>query len=64
LIDAKGVSRLYRSRISGWWLIAMLLVGMLALGAALSATEGGRAMLQLIGARLDDFWSTIVGVFT
>ena len=42
----------------------MRLVGMLALGAALSATEGGRAMLQLIGARLDDFWSTIVGVFT
>lgn len=64
LIDAKGVSRLYRSRISGWWLLFMLLVGLLALGAALSATEGGRAMLQLIGARLDDAWSFVLGVFT
>ena len=64
LIDAKGVSRLYRSRISGWWLLTMLIVGLLALGAALRATEGGRAVLQLIGARLDDVWSFILGVFT
>lgn len=63
LIDAKGVSRLYRSRISGSWLLVMLIVGLLALGAALWSTEGGRAMLQLIGARLDDAWSGIMGVF-
>jgi uncharacterized membrane-anchored protein len=64
LIDAKGVSRLYRSRISGWWLLVMLLVGIFALGAAMAATEGGRAMLQVLAARFDDFWSLIRGVFT
>lgn len=64
LIDAKGVSRLYRSRISGWSLVLMMLVGLLALAAALGSTEGGRAMLQLIGARLDDAWSFVLGVFT
>lgn len=64
LVDAKGVSRLYRSRISGWALLGMLLVGMLALAAALWATPGGRTFLNLIGARLDDIWSFVTGVFT
>lgn len=64
LIDAKGVSRLYRSRISIATVFAMLTVGMLALGTALWATEGGRALLQVFGAQLDDLWSTVQGVFT
>jgi uncharacterized membrane-anchored protein len=64
LIDAKGVSRLYRSRISNLSLAAMLLVGLSALFAALWATPGGHAFLQVIGARWDDLWSFIVGIFT
>jgi uncharacterized membrane-anchored protein len=64
LIDAKGVSRLYRSRISGWWLLLMLAVGILALGAAMWATEGGKAYLQVFAARFDDLWSFIRGIFT
>jgi uncharacterized membrane-anchored protein len=63
LVDAKGVSRLYRSRISVWSLVAMLLVGLFALGAALWSTDGGRALLQVLGARIDDLWSSIQGVF-
>lgn len=63
LIDAKGVSRLYRARISGWWLLVMVCVGLFALAAALGATEGGRAILQLLWARLDDLWSLFVGMF-
>jgi uncharacterized membrane-anchored protein len=63
LVDAKGVSRLYRSRISVLSLVVMLLVGLLALGAALWSTEGGRAMLQVLGARLDDVWNALQGVF-
>lgn len=63
LVDAKGVSRLYRSRISGWSLVAMLVVGLFALGAALWSTDGGRAFLQVLGARIDDLWSSIQGVF-
>jgi uncharacterized membrane-anchored protein len=64
LIDAKGVSRLYRSRISNLSLAVMLLVGLSALFAALWATPGGRAFLGVIGARWDDLWSFVVGIFT
>jgi uncharacterized membrane-anchored protein len=64
LVDAKGVSRLYRSRISNLALAGMLFVGLLALYAALAATPGGRAFLQVLGAKWDDFWSSVVGIFT
>ena len=64
LVDAKGVSRLYRSRISNLSLAVMLLVGLFALFVALSSTLAGTTMLQLVGARLDDTWSWIVGLFT
>jgi uncharacterized membrane-anchored protein len=64
LVDAKGVSRLYRSRISNLWLGTMLFVGMFALFVALAATPAGTVMLQLVAARWDDLWSWIVGWFT
>jgi uncharacterized membrane-anchored protein len=64
LVDAKGVSRLYRSRISNLSLGLMLFVAMLALFAALAATPAGTTLLQLGAARWDDVWSWIVGVFT
>jgi uncharacterized membrane-anchored protein len=64
LVDAKGVSRLYRSRISNLSLAVMLSVAMFALFVALAATPAGTAMLQLAGARWDDVWSWIVGLFT
>ncbi len=63
LVDAKGVSRLYRSRISVLSIVVMLFVGLFALGAALWSTEGGRALLQVMGARLDDLWTSLQGVF-
>ena len=63
LVDAKGVSRLYRARISAMSLVVMLMVGLLALGAALWSTDGGRVLLQVLGARIDDLWSSIQGVF-
>ena len=64
LIDAKGVSRLYRSRISNLALTLMLLGGLSALFAALWSTTGGRAFLQVLGARWDDLWSFVVGIVT
>jgi len=64
LVDAKGVSQLYRARISTRSLIGMLVVGLFALFVALGATPVGRALLQVLGARWDDVWSTLVGVVT
>ena len=64
LVDAKGVSRLYRSRISNLSLAVLLSVGVFALFVALAATPAGTAILQLVAARWDDLWSWIMGPFT
>ena len=64
LVDAKGVSQLYRARISGRLLATMLLVGMLAFFAAVASTPTGQAWLLVLAARWDDFWTAIVGIFS
>lgn len=64
LIDAKGVSRLYRTRISAWSIVALALVGLVALLVAMSATPTGRALLQIIGAWWDDLWAALAGIVT
>lgn len=64
LVDAKGVSRLYRTRISSASLVLLVLAGLLALGVALSVTPGGQAMLQAVMARWDDLISWLGGLLT
>jgi uncharacterized membrane-anchored protein len=63
LVDAKGVSRLYRQRISNTQLVLLVLAGLLALAVALAATEAGQTLIALVGARLDDVFSWIRGLF-
>jgi uncharacterized membrane-anchored protein len=63
LVDAKGVSRLYRQRISNAQLVLLVLAGLLALAVALAATEAGQTLIALVGARLDDVFSWIRGLF-
>ncbi|GAA1289809.1 MULTISPECIES: putative cytokinetic ring protein SteA [Brachybacterium] len=62
LVDAKGVSRLYRQRISTFQLVLLALAGLAALAVALWATPGGQAFVQIIGARLDGLlsWFTLL----
>ncbi|HLR27918.1 MAG TPA: putative cytokinetic ring protein SteA [Ruania sp.] len=57
LIDAKGVSRLYRHRISNWQVSILILAGLAALVAALAATPAGQTFFGLMLARFDDIWS-------
>lgn len=64
LVDAKGVSQLYRSRIAGSWLVLLMIVGVAALVVAMAATPGGSAALQVLGSRWDDLWSWVIGIFT
>jgi uncharacterized membrane-anchored protein len=64
LVDAKGVSRLYRQRISNYQLAILVVAGLFALGVALAATDGGQTTYSLIGARLDDIVSWVKGWFT
>lgn len=63
LVDAKGVSRLYRQRISTLQLALLAVAGLLALVVALWATPGGQALMQIIGARLDGMLSWFTTLF-
>jgi len=63
LVDAKGVSRLYRNRISNVQLTLLVLAGLLALGVALASTAAGQTLIGLLGARIDDITSWVSGLF-
>ena len=60
LVDAKGVSRLYRSRISSRSLLLLVLATLVAMLAALYVSTAGRAYGTLLGDQLHDlsFWLT------
>lgn len=64
LIDAKGVSRLYRHRISNWQVTVLILAGLAALIVALAATPAGQTLFGLLLARFDDVWSWISDLFS
>src|SRR5690606_17168553 len=57
LIDAKGVSRLYRHRVSNRQVALLILAGLAALMAALAVTPVGRAFFAVVLARIDDILS-------
>jgi uncharacterized membrane-anchored protein len=63
LVDAKGVSRLYRSRVSTVQVFLLITVGLFALFAALWSSPSGNVVLGLLGARWDDFISWLQGFF-
>jgi uncharacterized membrane-anchored protein len=63
LVDAKGVSRLYRQRISSWQLAWLVLAGLSALAVAIASTAAGQTTLGLIGAWLDSVWSSARQLF-
>ncbi len=58
LVDAKGVSRLYRSRISNLQVVLLVLAGLAALFVALEATPTGQTMLQAVRGWWEDvvYW--------
>jgi uncharacterized membrane-anchored protein len=56
LVDAKGVSRLYRSRISTAALVVLVLAAFLAIGSAIAVSAAGRVYLDL----LLDQWNSFV----
>jgi uncharacterized membrane-anchored protein len=62
LVDAKGVSRLYRHRISTAQLVLLAVAGLAAVVAAMVSTSVGQTFLGLTGARMDDLWSWVVNL--
>jgi uncharacterized membrane-anchored protein len=57
LVDAKGVSRLYRSRISSAALVVLVLAALVAIGAALAVSAAGRVYLDLLADQWHGFAS-------
>lgn len=64
LIDAKGVSRLYKHRISNWQVTTLILAGLAALITALAVTPAGQAIFGILLVRLDDLLSWFRGLFS
>ena len=56
LVDAKGVSRLYRQRISNWSLLLLVLASLIAMAAAVFVSSAGQAY----GDLLADAWESLV----
>ncbi|QQM68328.1 hypothetical protein JG540_04380 [Actinomyces weissii] len=62
LVDAKGVSHLYKTRISSWQLALLALSGLVALWVALASTPAGQTFLGLSGAVWDDLVNFLRGL--
>jgi uncharacterized membrane-anchored protein len=56
LVDAKGVSRLYRQRISNWALVVLVASSLATMAAAVAVSTTGRAYTDLI----DDQWHSFL----
>ncbi|MDA2813865.1 putative cytokinetic ring protein SteA [Nocardiopsis sp. RSe5-2] len=64
LVDAKGVSRLYRSRISPWSLLALVAASVLTILVAAWSSPVGQVFLANAGARWDAFLYWLTGLFS
>jgi uncharacterized membrane-anchored protein len=64
LVDAKGVGRLYRSRVSTFQVIALAAAGLFALGVAMVAIGADDVLWSISKARWNDFVYWIRELFT
>lgn len=63
LVDAKGVSRLYRKEISRGLLLLLVASAFLVMILALSMSDGARLFLTNLGERFSDLWFRIKHLF-
>jgi uncharacterized membrane-anchored protein len=63
IVDAKGVSRLYRSRISGWALLTLVLAALVAVLAAASTSGAIKVLIGFFLAQWDTFTYWLTGLF-
>src|SRR5206468_1882323 len=64
LVDAKGVSRLYRSRISTTALVLLVIAALVSIGSALAVSTAGRVYLDLLIDQWDSFVFWLENLFT
>jgi uncharacterized membrane-anchored protein len=63
IVEPKGVSRLYQSRISNSWLVMLVFAAITAIVAAMWFLPVGHTIVTLIGLRLSPFWHWLTGLF-
>jgi uncharacterized membrane-anchored protein len=64
LVDAKGVSRLYRSQISTSWLLLLVLATVITIIVAVAFSPAGGALGPLLADRWHKFIFWLTGLFT
>ncbi|WP_405060888.1 putative cytokinetic ring protein SteA [Kribbella sp. NBC_01505] len=64
LVDAKGVGRLYRSRVSTFQIVSLVAAGLFALGMAMVAIDADEVLWSILRARWNDFVYWIRELFT
>lgn len=64
LVDAKGVSRIYRSEVKGWHIVLLVMSALLALFTAMAFTDFGRQVGDLLLARWNDIVYWVKELFT
>ncbi len=63
LVDAKGVSRLYRQRISGWALMVLVLAACTTILVVMLASPAGQIFFTYLGAQWDGVKYWLSGLF-
>jgi uncharacterized membrane-anchored protein len=63
IVDAKGVSRLYRSRISAKAIIPLVLAAAVTVIVALATLPTGQIFFRDLGTELQTFWNWLTGLF-
>jgi uncharacterized membrane-anchored protein len=63
LVDAKGVSRLYRQRISGWALMVLVLAACTTILVVMLASPAGQIFFTYLGAQWDGVRYWLSGLF-
>jgi uncharacterized membrane-anchored protein len=63
LVDAKGVSRLYRQRISNWALVLLVASTLATMAAAVAVSSAGRAYTALFDDQVHSFWFWLTSLF-
>jgi uncharacterized membrane-anchored protein len=63
IVDAKGVSRLYQSRIRGWSLVLLALAALVPVLVAMVVSPVGRTFLGYLAVAVDQLRHWLSGLF-
>ncbi len=63
IVEPKGVSRLYHSRISTSWLVVLVLAAAATIVVAMWFLPVGHIIINYVGLRLSPFWHWLTGLF-